>query len=278
MKRQYNFWFEEEINILKDNYLSMEYKDLVDLLPNHKIESIKTMIRKLKLRKPQKRKCDLSVLLELNNASCYWLGFLIADATFTHERRITLTISSKDLDHVDRLKKFLKSTNTGYKVSNSECYRFNFTQVEVVKELINRFNIHSNKTKNPCNLDWFNQYPDLFFSFIIGYLDGDGHVTKNKLYNNYQIGIVGDKNWLDNFIKMFNFIHGYLNILPTNQIPKINNVFTTLPQSKDIKKEYTLSNFYITNKYMIKAIYQRAVELNLPFMERKLGKLENFLN
>ncbi len=34
-----------------------------------------------------------------------------------------------------------------------------------------------------------------------------------------------------------------------------------------------VSQFYITKKAVIKQIYKKALSLNLPFMERKLGKL-----
>ncbi len=229
MKRAYNLWTQEEIETLKSQYLNHHYKDLVQFLPNHTRSAIAHKIDELKLKKPQRRKCYLSSLLEETPEAYYWIGFLLADGNFSKNRKISLTIAEKDIEHLHKVQTYVKSENTYYKVGTSNCYRLHMTGVNSVKALIEKFNINSNKTKFPCSLEHMLKYPDLFFSFIIGYIDGDGCVCVRN--NSANISIVGDVAWIDNFILIFEFVHEYLNVKPTNQIPKKRAVFTKLPQS-----------------------------------------------
>jgi len=184
------------------------------------------------------------------------------------ERRIGITIAESDYNHLRLFLDFVKSKNKIRKVGTTNCLRLWLTQVEVVKELRCRLKIANNKTKQPLDLTWFLNKPELFFSFIVGYIDGDGCVSGD--YN--RLSVVGDKSWLENFVIMHDFLYSYFGHVCETQGAYLRTVKTTLPKNKE-KKTYTLSNFYIAKTKLIEAIKIKADELCLPYMKRKLGKI-----
>lgn len=272
MAKQYSYWTQKELNLILENYQTQDINWLVEQLPTHTKMSIQRKIANMKLTKPQSRKCDMSPLIEETPQAYYWIGFMMADAHFS-DRAISVTYSSKDIDHIEKLKQFLNSSNTHHQVGEADCYRIKFGDVSVVKALQERFNIHTDKTHNPCNLS--NIQDDLFFSLIVGYIDGDGCISAKQLKTkiSYNISVVGDKVWLNNFKEIFNFIHRYIGIKPTNQKPYLCKRLTSLPQTKDIKQEFLTANFYITNTGAVHKMKEQVLKLNLPFMERKWDKI-----
>lgn len=272
MAKRYSHWTEDEINLIINNYQTKDINWLTEHLPLHTKMSIARKIANMKLTKPQFRKSEPFILLEENPESYYWIGFLMADGSFT-ERRLSVTYSKKDINHIEKFKTYINSTNEHYKIGETDCYRLCITNINTVSSLIKKFNIYSNKTKNPCNIS--NIKDDLLFSLIIGFIDGDGSISskERKTVTSYRLSVVGDTSWLNNFKLMFNFIHKYLNIKATNQQPYIQKHLTSLPQEKDIKREFTTAHYYITNRSVIQKMKQKIIELNLPYMERKWGKV-----
>lgn len=272
MAKQYSYWTQEEINLILDNYQTKDINWLTKQLSRHTKMSIGRKIANMKLSKPQSRKCNIQPLLEETPEAYYWLGFMMADAHISNVV-ITVTYNSKDQEHIDKLKKFLNSENISFDVKGSDCSRVNFGDRKLLPILTEKFNIHTNKTKNPCNIS--NIKDDLFFSLIIGFIDGDGSIYKKELKtcSSYHLYVVGDKTWINNFKLIFNFIHEYIDEKSTNQQPYLREQITSLPQSKDIKRSYILSNFYITNRKVIQKMKQKILELKIPYMERKWDKV-----
>lgn len=270
MTRAYTKWTEEEFDIIRLNYQTKDINWITELIPAHTKMSIAKQVQKLSLSKPQPRKCTLQPLVEFTPQAYYWIGFFLADAHFS-DRAITITFSSKDISHIEKLKQFLNADNAMWQVGESDCYRIKFGDTSVVKNLKERFNIHANKTKNPCNIS--NIEDDLFFALIVGYIDGDGCITKSNKSNSHTLAVVGDESCLDTFKLMFNFIHSFTNVEATNQIPYLKSVFTSLPQDKENKRHFTNSTWYITNKTVLRRMKQTILKLNLPYMERKWDKL-----
>lgn len=272
-KRQYNFWSDEEIEKLKNLFnLVKSYNDLAQYFPTHGIESIKSKICKLGFEKTSHRKNHCENLLLQTPEAYYWLGFLLADGGFSI-RKMSLTISAKDIEHLHRFREFISSTNNIRKIAGSECYRFSFTNVKVAKELMQRFSISTNKTKNPSDLFSFTTNQDLIFSLIIGFIDGDGSIS--LAYNKYpQLSVVSYESWINNFIGIFNFLHSMFSITPTNKPPIIRTSRTDLPQDKGNFRDFQIANIVITNRPVMRAMYSKVKELDLPVLERKWSKLE----
>lgn len=114
---------------------------------------------------------------ENNELSYYWAGFLAADGCVKRNRIISLTLSSKDYDHLIKFKQFLKAEELIKKYRNSSY--INIVSKEMAKDL-ERFNIFPRKTKTytfPVNID-----EKLIHHFMRGYFDGDGCISllRNK--------------------------------------------------------------------------------------------------
>jgi hypothetical protein len=73
---------------------------------------------------------------------------------------------------------------------------------------------------------------------------------------------------------MKQFIYNYFGFVDDTQPPKVATKYTVLPQDKNkIKRKYYAAIFYIDKIALIQAIKQKADELNLPYLRRKLGKI-----
>jgi hypothetical protein len=217
-----------------------------------------------------RKKADVSILLHDNPISYYWLGFLMADGSFT-DRRIHLGVAGKDLDHLKSFLKFVNSTNKIQKLKDEDHYRIKLTSVKEVQALKEKFHISNRKTYEPCNLKEIKD-SDLLFSLIIGYIDGDGSVTKQG--NGFSIYVVAHPCWVDNLTYMKSFLHSYSNDETPHSSAKVIVNMTSLPQDPTkTKKPYQIAYFKINRKSLLLAIKKKAGELHLPFLERKLGKI-----
>ena len=138
----------------------------------------------------------------------YWLGFIYADGyiTSSNGKKIGITLSLKDIDHVKKFKQSVKSTypikeycyDTSYKKDTEYC-RLLMSSDNMYDNLMS-YGVFENKTniiKKP-NIEY-----NMFRYFILGYFDGDGSIYKNNSkYPSYSISIVGTDDLL-------NFIHDY---------------------------------------------------------------------
>lgn len=272
MTRAYHIWTKEQEDLLEKLYPNHFIEELLPLFPFSTVENIMAKIKRMGWKREKKltKKNKIEKLLDDVPESAYWLGFLMADGTF-QKRSISLTIHKNDKEHLDKFLKYIESTNAIHQVKNSNCYRVGISCQDVCNILKERFNLNTCKTYNPCSLDYFINKPDLFFSFIVGYLDGDGTVV-NKNSSHY-ISIVGHSNWINNFSKMFYFIHNYFNISITSKSPELEIHYSYLPQDlSKAKKPYKQTHIRFTKLITCLNILSKARELNLPFMERKLGK------
>lgn len=275
LTNQYIPWTLEEINFLQENYSSATQSYLTTNLQNRKWKSITKKASILGLERISiLRKSNLSILLEETPTTYYWIGFLMADGGFT-DRRLQLGVAEKDLEHLKLFRKHVNSSNKiGTIINNNGKVhkRIKITHVKVIQELRSKFKISSRKTYEPCSIQHITNQ-ELLFSLIIGFLDGDGCVTKGYC-RSHKISFVGHASWLDNFCFMKSFIHDYFGYQDNTMPPKIRKVKIILPQDKTkTKKTYYLTDFYINRKDIIHSIKDKAVELELPFLKRKLGKI-----
>lgn len=264
--RNYFSWTPDELEFLRNNYHRMTAKQLSAYLRGRNHAAILKKAQKLGLSKGPQRKAAAEILLQDNPVVYYWIGFLLADGHFS-ERRITLKIADADKDHLLMFARYIGSTN--HIRCKHNCHMLRFTNVNVVQALRLKFGIHSNKTKHPAKLGEFAS--DLLFSLIIGYIDGDGSVTRNKTCDAYRLSVVGDKSWLRNFRLMESTLYAAANTvhLLSSSI-RVNNV--KLPQETH-KRRFSLSHFYICKKHVLQAIRIKADRLELPYLQRKLGRI-----
>lgn len=241
MKKQ-KYWEKWEIDYLKDNYSNSCMDGILEQLSDRTKSSITNKAYLLGLDNRSSKLANLNKLLDESNETYYWMGFLLADGHFSKSGQIQINLSEKDLEH---LKKF--STFVEYKKELNKGSLY-ISDNNVFPLIVDKFNIVSDKTYNPSDISFITDY-DLLFSLIIGFIDGDGSITK-KGY----IHIKTHKSWVHNIEYMFSKLD------LSNYTVKIN---------KEELAIGTISNIESTKRLRIK-----AEQLNLPILKRKWNNVD----
>lgn len=111
----------------------------------------------------------------------YWLGFLYADGSIYKDLkgkyRFELGLQQKDLEHIEKFKKFINSKHKIFYRENTNSYRIIFNDFKFCNDLINLGCIP--KKSLVLKFPTEKQVPKKFIShFIRGYFDGDGYLSK----------------------------------------------------------------------------------------------------
>jgi hypothetical protein len=200
------------------------------------------------------KKCNFSRLLEETNEKYYWLGFLLADGSFSKRKEIKIGLSIKDENHLIKLKKFLRIENIHYyKNSVYICGK----DTKIFETITKKYNISSIKTYIPPDLSSIKN--DKMFSLLIGFIDGDGCISKQYKRNDFLLRIKNHKNWqllIDNIIdEVYHFLE-----IPNPPISKIDNS--------------GYSNMTISDTYVLKKIKSKAIQYKLPIINRKWDNID----
>lgn len=200
-----------------------------------------------------KRQGNLNFLLNNENESYYWIGFILADGSFDKKTRLSITISEKDKSHLElfSIKSGTKVKDKISKLNNKEYKQVmvSILHTESARQILDKFNILLNKTINPPNIEYYeNMEQEHLFSLFVGYIDGDGSIGKKHKRTDSHIRIKVHKNW----IGFLDFFNKKLNI---NSPLKINNGGHALLQ--------------ISNFQMCKKIKTEMLKLKIPFLKRK---------
>ena len=214
-------------------------------------------------------KYNLSKLLREDLNAYYWIGFLLADGCF-YKRRInklydcfslSLQLSSKDSCHMKKFVRFMNYEGKTNIRKNNGQLTINMNSGNLIPKIMKKFNIYLRKTYNPPPVSTFTSLsPNKYFSLIIGYIDGDGNIQKQK--NKYfKIRIENHKKW-DKFDK--------------NAENFLFNLFEEKHNKDSIKYRKNRNTCYIiiSKGNLIKKIKNKVKELNLPYMERKWDKIK----
>ncbi len=257
-KVNYKEWTEEERQILKDIYLTWKRKDIVNKL-NRKWKCIKSMATKLGVKRLtphlDETNGDLSILLEDSSISLYWIGFILADGHISDKNRLIITLSNLDTNHLKKISELLKTKMRTYKNKVTIAIMDKY-KICLLKE---KYNINNLKTYNPPDVKIFEKLPDdLFLSLLIGFIDGDGTIQNRKKTKNKHLAIKCHSSWLD----ILNYF--------ISRVAKLVGI--NLPLGYIDKRGY--AQVYITNNIHIKYLKQKAIELNLPILNRKWDKID----
>lgn len=114
---------------------------------------------------------------QYNKEAAYWAGFLAADGCVDSLNRVRLYLGLKDVGHLYKIKEFLGADHkVGENHQRDRC-SFELTNVSLVKDLYNLYNIKPNKSRD---LEYPMQMPrSLDSHFIRGYWDGDGTLCES---------------------------------------------------------------------------------------------------
>lgn len=201
-------------------------------------------------------KYKLENLLNETAESYYWLGFLLADGHFSKLNRLSVVLSIKDRDHLVKFLNFLNSDANILEFENSPFRGINqdikymaahlaIMDTYSISVLREKYNIVSNKTENPPNLSSLTD--EQKFCLKIGFIDGDGSIQYQSGRKDCIMSIKCHHSWKDTI----EFLFGKCSI---------NN--------KGYAYHCTADN------EVLRAWKRKAIELNLPFMERKWNKID----
>lgn len=192
-------------------------------------------------------------------ACCYWAGFIAADGCVGSPKKNCLRLKIKDTD-LDHLKTFQYSIGYNGKLhfshKNENTYAcINIHSKKIVEDLA-RFNITKRKTLTlePPPLDG-----EQALAFLIGYIDGDGCISIEKLKNEHarlRLSIIGTHNMIRWAKAIFDDIVPF----STNANPrKVGKVFQYSIASK--KALHVLSELQ---------------KINVPKLGRKWNKINQY--
>lgn len=175
----------------------------------------------------------------------YWLGFLFTDGCVRkkkHSYELKLKLSIKDLDHLEKYKKFLESSHIIVKniskvkypkfISISENVSLSVYSKQIFDDL-NEKGCTPNKTYrlSKPNID------EIYYrDFIRGYFDGDGYVGQNREKTNKSVVFVSSSEMIIEWIN---------EILNSN----INTTFQTIKKNKNTYRLSYQDKTNITKMY-----------------------------
>lgn len=191
------------------------------------------------------RKNKLVKLLENTPEKWYWLGFLLADGCFLANGRLKVCISSRDKEHLDKFRNFV---DVGNVKPYNEYLQWQVMDVSTCTNLMCQFNIRNRKTYEPPDLSVLTE--EQMFCLSIGFIDGDGTISKQSGRQGSYISIKVHSSWLDTLQIMF----------PWHK-PYIQN------------SGYAVIN--ISDTKSVRAYKNRAKELSLPFLDRKWENIDS---
>lgn len=241
---------EDLILYLKENYSKKSKKEILNDL-GLSWNYIQKMCHLFSIKREFNecdRKYTLSKLLEYDNTSCYWLGFLLADGHISKQINLQVNLSNKDLQHFLKFGDHIGTELIYYPNEELNSVGFALSDKPTLLQIRKTFNWSSNKTKNIPTIPEFLS-DDQLFSLVIGFIDGDGSIEPN----NRGIHIKCDKNW-KSILEDFYYI--------------LTNEYKTFELSSD-----SCSIIYINKGRIQKKIKNRALSLELPLMKRKWDRI-----
>ena len=213
-----------------------------------------------------RKKCkDYGVFNKIDSHDkAYCLGFIAADGCVSYGKinipLFSVKIKSTDIDVLYFLRDTIKSTHKiniahykggeieGRKINRSECATFYIRNTQLCEDLVN-LGIVPNKTFNmslpPIEDKFFN-------SWLLGYLDGDGFITKRSNRNNIQLGYCcADTLFLNQLKNKINDLYKIEGIVYTAKNRSIDYlVFNHTKTLKLCEIIYKDSLFYLERKYI----------------------------
>jgi hypothetical protein len=140
-------------------------------------------------------KNNLNALLRKTAQSFYWLGFILADGSFSNDG-FEITLANKDKEHLEKFAQFINFKNKFNSNKKTNSTRMGFKNKKAIREFRRRYDLHLRKTYNPPSFSKYKKYHKfLLTSLLIGMIDGDGCISKNGSKNARSIVITLHPNW-----------------------------------------------------------------------------------
>ena len=183
----------------------------------------------------------LEKLLEETAESYYWIGYLLADGHFSENYRVKFTQNNEDKISVEKFKKYIE-TETPIVYENSDGIdkaSISVMNIDVIKKLMEKFDIKSNKTYNPPNKSIFEKMDiDMLSYLFIGFVDGDGNIGNLHKRKDFHLRIKTHWSWFDILDIFSKRIFGLENHTKINNQGYADFYIGDTPLLKQFKKKY----------------------------------------
>lgn len=264
--------YEDVLSFMKETGMSIrktaEHFGITRTMPEKASKEIGNRKKKYSL--------DNTVFDILNDESMYWLGFLYADGCVNKKTEenmnLELGLKLEDIEHLEKFKRFLK---TDYEVKtrtqklsykNNEEYksaRIIIYGTDFIKKIVSLgVTPRKSLTLDIPNILLENAF---FYSFIRGYIDGDGcYYNPSKISNDVKLNLLGTKEVLEK-IKEYLLSNGLEYVYISKE-----------SKTKDISK----NTFILTinrQEEMLKLINLLYRDRECTCLSRKLVKIKKFL-
>lgn len=215
------------------------------------------------IRKPR---ADLSILLNDDPSTYYWIGFLMADGSIDFkDYRLKLQLAAKDLGHLLKFAEYIQFTAKPlpYYTASPRSDRINLLQYLVrindrvtLPLIIKKYGFTKCKKSNPPKLaDCIDN--EHILPFLIGFIDGDGWIERTRP-GNYRVAMELHASWLSNLNHFYSALCRLFirkNMRPVLSRPTIS------------RRGHSL--FRIGDRRLIRQLKAYAIEAGLPFLSRK---------
>lgn len=269
-------WSDEDLKYLNDNYPTVDTKELSKIM-NRSVDSIVIMAGKIGIKKVVSvlKKNRLEVLLDDSILSMYWLGFIFADGS-VDDRRLSVTLAQKDRGHLVMLSEHIGGIvhDYAYRTSfgSSGTCRLSVMDTKVVRELLNRFELRSNKTYNPPSTDALKSIPiEKRIAMWVGFIDGDGSINVlNRHTSPYNINIKIHSSWKHVLELLISDMKEFFDINSATSVitDKKGYIRTSLSHLDII---LSIKQYIINNDIPVLERKWSCIDINIP---RKIKKLK----
>lgn len=199
-------WTNEEDDILRNEYYNGITVDIAQKL-ERSTSSVVLRARYLNLSKSNSiyRKTNCHRLVDGSLQSIYWIGFILADGHITANHKLKIALSIADKQHLDELASYINANvhvkpygKNSFNATGEQCY-ISVKDIDNIKKLAEDYQISKNKTEHPPNFQTYNLTNSQWLALIIGFIDGDGSITKAKRDSSpINIRLKNHKSWLKN--------------------------------------------------------------------------------
>lgn len=207
-------------------------------------------------KRTQKYYADYNIFETINTPEkAYWLGFLAADGCNYNRKEnasILINISQKDIEHLEKFKKFCKTNAQIIKYTTSAGYSNNSKMCKIVlnsKKMSQDLSDKGIVPKKSLILKPPKIDKQFYLPFILGYFDGDGSISKSSKENTFYMSFVGTKEILEWICKVLDLD---LSLKKRYDDDK-NNYYISIGGTNKpynvLKKLYNSCNICLTRKY-----------------------------
>lgn len=202
---------------------------------------------------------NIKRLLSNELESFYWIGFIAADGHIEKNKRLSITLSIKDEEHLKKFYNYcsIKSWRKQFTKLNKKEYEYVSLSAQDtinVPKLVEKFDLKHNKTYYPPNINIFKKLKnEELLAFIIGFIDGDGSIKYQPKRKDWCIRLKTHSSWLD-ILRLFQETICNKNTTKINNKGYASVIITDVPATIELKK------FALENK--------------LPILKRKWDKID----